>query len=419
MRIAIVGSGISGLVAAHLLHGRHEVVVYEAEDRIGGHTHTVEVRVDGDDETEGARHAIDTGFIVYNERTYPSFTRLLAELGVETQASDMSFGSSCERTGLEWGSRGLRGVLAQPTNLLRPSFHRMLRDVLRFNRQSRTLLSQGDEKTSLGDYLCGAGYSNEFVDHYVVPMGAAIWSADPAAFLRMPASTFIRFFENHGLLEASPSLPWRVVRGGSARYVEKLVTPFRDQIRVACPVQAVRRRRSGVDVFAADGVGRFDHVVLAVHSDQALRMLSDPSSLEQQLLSRVRYQRNEVVLHTDTSLMPRRKNAWASWNYRVPHESGEKVLVTYDMNRLQGIASRHRFLVTLNPGDRIDPNRVLQRFAYDHPVFDAEAIAAQKLHAALSGQRRTHYCGAWWGHGFHEDGVNSAIAACAPLRGGR
>jgi predicted NAD/FAD-binding protein len=415
MRIAIVGSGISGLVAAHLLHGRHEVVVYEAQDRIGGHTHTVEVRVDGDDETEGARHAIDTGFIVYNERTYPSFTRLLAELGVETQASDMSFGSSCERTGLEWGSRGLRGVLAQPTNLLRPSFHRMLRDVLRFNRQSRTLLSQGDEKTSLGDYLCGAGYSNEFVDHYVVPLGAAIWSADPAAFLRMTAATFVRLFENHGLLESSPSLPWSVVRGVSARYVEKLVTPFRDQIRVACPVQAVRRRRSGVDVFAADGVGRFDHVVLAVHSDQALRMLSDPSSLEQQLLSRVRYQRNEVVLHTDTSLMPRRKNAWASWNYRVPHESGEKVLVTYDMNRLQRLGAAEPVCVTLNRHADIDPAAVIQRIDYAHPVYDPPSDAARRRRDEISGRNRTSYVGAYWHNGFHEDGVRSAVEACRPL----
>jgi predicted NAD/FAD-binding protein len=413
MRIAIVGSGISGLVAAHRLHRRHEVVVYEAEDRIGGHTHTVEVEMDGE------RHAIDTGFIVYNERTYSDFTRLLGELGVETQPSDMSFGLSCERTGLEWGSRGLRGVFAQPRNLLRPSFLRMLRDVLRFNRESLELLSLGDEKVSLGEYLCGAGYSREFVDHYVVPMGAAIWSADPAAFLRMPAATFVRFFENHGLLEASPSLPWRVVRGGSARYVEKLVAPFQDRIRVACPVRSVSRRRDGVDVLAADGVGRFDHLVLALHSDQALRILSDPSGLERQILNRVRYQRNEVVLHTDASLMPRSRNAWASWNYRVPRETGERVLVTYDMNRLQGLDSRHRFLVTLNPAGRIDPGHVLRRFVYDHPVFDAGAISAQKLHSELSGQRRTHYCGAWWGYGFHEDGVKSAIAACAHLQGGR
>jgi predicted NAD/FAD-binding protein len=410
MRIAIVGSGISGLVAAHHLHGRHEIVVYEAEDRIGGHTNTVEVEMDG------MIHAIDTGFIVYNERTYPNFTRLLGELGVETGASDMSFALSCERTGLEWGSRGLRGVFAQPGNLLRPSFHRMLRDVLRFNRRSRELLSLGDEKVSLGDYLCGAGYSSEFVDHYVVPMGAAIWSADPAAFLQIPAATFVRFFENHGLLDASPSLPWRVVRGGSARYVEKLVAPFRERIRLACPVHAVRRRRDGVDVLAADGVGRFDHVVLAVHSDQALRILSDPSELERRLLTRIRYQRNEVVLHTDASLMPRSRRAWASWNYRVPREAGRRALVTYDMNRLQRLASRHRFLVTLNPAGRVDPERVLRRFIYDHPVFDVDAIAAQKLHSAVSGCRRIHYCGAWWGYGFHEDGVKSAIAACASLR---
>jgi len=411
MRIAIVGSGISGLVAAHRLQGHHDIVVYEAEQRIGGHTHTVDV------EQGGARHAIDTGFIVYNERTYPNFVRLLQELEVETQPSEMSFGLSCERSGLEWGSRGLSGLFAQPKNLLRPSFHRMLRDVLRFNRESRRLLSLGEEKVALGDYLCGGEYSTEFVEHYVVPMGAAIWSADPAAFLRMPATTFVRFFENHGLLEASPSLSWRVVRGGSARYVEKLVAPFRERIRVACPVRAVRRQPDGVDVIAADGIRRFDHVVLAVHSDQARRLLSDPTEVESRLLSRIAYQRNDVVLHTDESLMPRSRRAWASWNYRLPRDARDRVLVTYDMNRLQGIASRTRFLVTLNPGDRIDPGRVLRRLVYDHPVFDADAIAAQKLHAEISGRNRTHFCGAWWGHGFHEDGVKSAIAVCERLEG--
>ncbi len=409
MRIAIVGSGISGLVAAHQLHTDHEIVVYEADARIGGHTHTVDVEV------EGEHHSVDTGFIVYNEKTYPNFTRLLDRLEVETQPSDMSFGLRCERTGLEWGSRGLRGILAQPQNLFRSSFRSMLRDVVRFNRESKSLLDQDDEKVTLGDYLCGAGYGAGFVEHYVIPMGAAIWSASPATFLQMPATTFVRFFENHGLLETKPSLPWRVVRGGSSRYVEKLIAPFRDRIRVGCPVSSVRRRSDRVEVSTAQGVDTFDHVVLAVHSDQALRLLADPSGLEQKLLGSIAYQENAVVLHTDESLIPRRSAACASWNYLVPRESEGRVVVTYDMSRLQGISSRYRFFVTLNGTDRIDPAKILRTFVYHHPVFDSAAISAQKLHRQISGHNRTHFCGAYWGHGFHEDGVKSALAVCRQL----
>lgn len=409
MRIAIVGSGISGLVAAHLLHPRHEICVYEASDRIGGHTHTVEVS------HQGERHAIDTGFIVYNEATYPNFVRLLAKLGVETQPSQMSFGLSCERTGLEWGSRGLRSLFAQPANLLRPSFHRMLRDFLRFNREAPRLLDEAGEKATLGDYLRGAGYSIEFIDHYVIPMGAAVWSAAPGQFLEIPAVTFIRFFRNHGMLEANPSLPWRVIRGGSARYVEKLIAPFQDRIRLACPVFSVRRPGDRVEVLSNAGLELFDHVILAAHSDQALALLADPSPLERKLLGSIRYQQNDVVLHTDTSLMPHNPRAWASWNYRVPRGERDRALLTYDMTRLQALPTRQRFLVTLNGIDRIDPFRVLRRFTYHHPVFDSDAIAAQELHGQISGGSRTHFCGAYWGYGFHEDGVKSALAACAPF----
>jgi predicted NAD/FAD-binding protein len=409
VKIAIVGSGISGLVAAHLLHPRHEICVYEASDRIGGHTHTVDV------EFSGERHAIDTGFIVYNESTYPNFVRLLEKLGVETQPSEMSFGLSCERTGLEWGSRGLRSLFAQPANLLRPSFHRMLRDFLRFNREAPQLLDQPSEKTTLGDYLQGAGYSEAFIDRYVVPMGAAIWSAGPRQFLEIPAVTFIRFFQNHGMLETNPSLPWRVICGGSARYVEKLVAPFRDRIRVACPVRSVRRCADRVQILSGAGLDDFDHVIFATHSDQALGLIEDLSELERAVLGSISYQRNDVALHTDTALLPRNRRAWASWNYRVPLRSQDRALLTYDMTRLQSLPSRHRFLVTLNGDDRIDPAKILRRFVYHHPVFNGDAIASQKYHAKISGPSRTHFCGAYWGYGFHEDGVKSAIEACAPF----
>jgi predicted NAD/FAD-binding protein len=409
VRIAIVGSGISGLVAAHLLRPRHEICVFEAAERIGGHTHTVDVHY------RGERHAIDTGFIVYNEATYPNFVRLLAKLGVETQPSEMSFGLSCERSGLEWGSRGVGGLFAQPRNLLRPAFWRMLRDFLRFNREAPRLLESAVEKVALGDYLRGAQYSDAFIDHYVIPMGAAIWSADPGRFLEIPALTFIRFFRNHGMLETNPSLPWRVIRGGSARYVEKLVAPFRDRIRLGCAVRSVRRTSRRVEIFSSAGVEVFDQVIFAAHSDQALALLEAPSALERKLLGSIRYQQNDVVLHTDTSLLPRCRRAWASWNYRIARGPQDRALVTYDMTRLQSLPTRERFLVTLNGSDRIDPSRVLRRFVYYHPVFDADAIAAQKLHAQISGRARTHYCGAYWGYGFHEDGVKSALAACAPF----
>jgi len=404
MKIAIVGSGISGLVSAHLLHPAHEVTVFEASPRIGGHTNTVDVELDGE------RHAVDTGFIVYNERTYPSFTRLLGRLGVDTQPSDMSFGLACEHTGLEWASPSLNAVFAQRGNLLRPSFHRMLRDVMRFNRESRRLLEAGDEKVTLGDYLCGAGYTKEFVERYVVPMGAAIWSASPEDFLRFPAAAFVRFFENHGLLDRQAPIQWRVVSGGSRRYVEALVAPFRDRIRTGCPVRALRRDGDGVLVESGGWAEGFDRVVLAVHSDQALRMLADASDAERHVLGGIRYQQNEAILHTDASVLPRSRRAWASWNYRIPSETRERVFVTYHMNRLQGLRSRHELLVTLNAADRIDPGRVIARFDYQHPVFDVAAMAAQKLRHVIDGRRGVHFCGAYWGYGFHEDGVKSALA---------
>jgi predicted NAD/FAD-binding protein len=410
MRIAVVGAGVAGLVCAHLLRRDHEVTVFEAADRIGGHAHTLDVEV------EGERHAVDVGFIVYNERTYPNFTRLLASLGVATRESDMSFAVSCERTGVEWASHGLRGLFADPRNLVRPSFHRMLRDVRRFEVEGRRLLAGGDEKATLGDWLCGAGFGREFVEHYVIPMGAAIWSAAPGEFLGIPARTFVRFFANHGLLAArGERIRWRTIAGGSRRYVEALVAPFRDRIRTGLPVLAVQRRRDRVELRTPEGLHRFDRVVVATPGDRALRLLLDPSDAERRVLGAFRSQANDAVLHTDRSVMPRRRRAWASWSYRIPAEPRERVFVTYHMNRLQGIRSRRELFVTLNGSDRVEPSRVLARLAYHHPVLDAEAVAAQQLHGHVDGVNRTHFCGAGWGHGFHEDGVRSALEVCRRL----
>ena len=307
--IAIVGTGVAGLVSAHLLRRAHAITVFEADARVGGHVHTVDVSL------AGRRYAVDTGFIVYNERTYPGLTRLFAELGVATQPSDMSFGVTCERRGVEWGSRNLAALFADPRNAARPSFWRMLRDLRRFFREAPALLAGDDEKLALGDWLCGAGYSPDFVELFLLPMGASIWSAEPGAFLRFPARAFVRFFANHGLLGVRQAPPWRVVRGGSQRYVEALTAPFRDRIRTATPVRAVRRVAGGVEVLAGGRVQRFDRVVLACHADQALALLdAGATALERRVLGAIRYQANQAVLHTDASLLPRRRRAWASWN---------------------------------------------------------------------------------------------------------
>lgn len=408
MRVAVVGTGVAGLVSAHLLHDRHEITVFEASGRIGGHVNTVDVEI------EGERQSIDTGFIVFNEATYPLFSGLLGQLGVETLSSNMSFGVHCERSGREWASHGLGSVFAQPSNLFRPSFRRMLRDILRFNRDAPRLLELGDEKVTLGDYLSGAGFSAEFVEQYIVPMGAAIWSSRPSEFMKFPAAGFIRFFANHHLLQRSPDLPWQVVRGGSRRYVDALTRSFRERIELANPVHGVWRKRGGVEILDASGQRReFDRVILAVHSDQALGLLRDPSAAERQILGSIRYQPNEVALHTDAAVMPESRRAWASWNYRVRGDRAP--FVTYHMNRLQGLESKHDFFVTLNGADRVDPRRVIAEFAYDHPVFDAQAMRAQQHHAHIDGVRSTHFCGAYWGWGFHEDGVRSAVRVCEKL----
>ena len=406
MRVAIVGSGVAGLVCAHRLHARHDVHVFEAAPRIGGHVNTVSV---------APSLAVDTGFIVYNEHTYPGFTALLAELGVATQASDMSFGVRCDRSGVEWASHGLASVFADPRNLARPSFLCMLRDLRRFHREAHALLAVPEEKLTLGEFLAGRGYGRELAEHVVVPMGAAIWSAAPGQFLEFPAVSFARFFENHGLLKLRGAPPWRVIRGGSARYIEKLVAPFRERVHLATPVRTVRRVPGGVELDARGEATRFDRVILAVHSDQALRLLAEPQPAERRVLAAIRYQPNEAVLHTDPRVMPRRRRAWASWNYRVPARLQDAAQVTYHMNRLQGLTAPQDFFVTLNDAGEIDPQHVLARIDYAHPVFDAEAMAAQRRHAEIDGVGGVHYAGAYWGWGFHEDGLQSALRVCRQL----
>jgi predicted NAD/FAD-binding protein len=408
MRIAIVGAGVSGLVAAHLLHRTHDVTVFEAGDYAGGHTNTVTV------ETEAGRHHVDTGFIVFNDRNYPRFERLLARLGVASQPSSMTFSVSDEAGDFEYSGASPNGLFAKRAHLVTPWFHRMVADLVRFNREARALLASRDDP-SLRGWLEQRGYSRAFVERLIVPQAAAVWSADPEQMWRFPARFLAEFFDNHGMLGLTGRPRWRTIRGGSQRYVEALTRPFADRVRLRSPVREIARHDDHVMV---DG-DRFDHVVVAAHADQALRMLADPSDREHELLGAFPYQPNEAVLHTDRALLPRRRRAWASWNYHLLDAPSGKPTVTYHMNRLQALDADRQFCVTLNRSDRIDPAHVLRTIQYAHPVYTAAGAHAQQRHEEISGQRRTHYCGAYWGWGFHEDGVSSAVRVAERLGGER
>jgi predicted NAD/FAD-binding protein len=408
MRVAVIGAGIAGNVAAAQLHRAHEITLFEAEPRLGGHTHTHQVEV------AGTRVAVDTGFIVYNERTYPRFTALLARLGVETQQSSMSFSVRDEATGLEYNGTSLNTIFAQRRNLLRPAFLGMLRDILRFHREAPRLLEGPGAELPLGEFLAAGRYGRAFRELYVVPMGAAIWSTDPDLMHSFPARFFVRFLHNHGMLTVNDRPTWRTVSGGSARYVARLTAPFRDRIRLGTPVESVRRLPGGVIVKPRGlEAQHFDAVFLACHSDQALRLLADPDVVEREVLGAIPYRRNEAVLHTDERMLPSSSLARAAWNYHRLADDSTPVALTYCMNTLQRLPLPAPLLVTLNRTDDIDPARVLRRMTYAHPVFTPASVAAQARHREINGVRRTYYCGAWWRNGFHEDGVASAEAAVA------
>jgi len=409
MKIAIIGTGIAGNYAAYRLAKKHEITVFESKDRIGGHTNTIEI------EDNGKRLAVDTGFIVYNDVTYPNFLSLLDELGVESQASDMSFSVTGGAGGLEYNGSSLNRLFAQRSNLFRPSFYRMLKDILRFNREAPSLIESPDFSMTLGEYLDQNDYSSNFTENYILPMGSAIWSATSEHMRAMPAVFFARFFQNHGLLSVNERPQWRVIKGGSACYVEKLVAGHRDRIRLGAAVESVRRFPEYIEIKAKGcEAERFDRVFLACHSDQALTMLADPTPQEREVLGAIKFQRNEAVLHTDTSLMPKRRRAWAAWNYNIPGGPSvydDKVTLTYNMNILQGLDASEQYCVTLNNTDAIDPEKIIRVIQYGHPIFTGRAVTAQGRHRAINGDRRTYYCGAYWRYGFHEDGVVSAIDA--------
>ncbi len=409
MRIAIVGSGISGNLAAYYLQRSHEITLFEADSRIGGHSNTVDVNI------RGQNFAVDTGFIVYNERTYPHFAKLLDRLAVPTQPSEMSFSVRCELSDLEYNGASINSLFAQRSNLLRPRFYRMIYDILRFNREATQVLQVDDDDLTLDEFLQQGNYSSEFIQHYILPMGSAIWSASPEGMGGVPLGFFVRFFHNHGLLNVNDRPIWRVIRGGSRQYVNRLVNGFRDRIRLNTPVEWIRRYPSHIELKARGlEVQKFDRVFLACHSDQALALLRDPSDTERQVLGAIAYQRNNAVLHTDALLMPRRKRAWAAWNYHLSHSKAAndgRVSLSYNMNILQGLNAPVDFLVTLNHRDAIDPASIIDEFEYDHPIFDKASVAAQQRHRELNGVLGTYYCGAYWRNGFHEDGVVSALNA--------
>jgi predicted NAD/FAD-binding protein len=412
LRIAVVGAGVSGLVAAHELHREHEITVFEANPYAGGHTNTISV------DTEGGAIDVDTGFIVYNDRNYPRFERLLASLGVATQPSTMSFSVSDERGDFEYNGASPNGLFANRRHLLTPTFYRMVGDLVRFQRAARDLLvEQEQEAVSLGRWLEDQRFSRDFVERLIVPQASAVWSADPAHMWRFPARFLAEFFDNHGALGLRGRPRWRTVSGGSRRYVQALTRPWRDRLRLETPIRAIARLDDRVEVTPSGGEPEaFDAVVLAVHADQALRMLVDATAREHQLLTAFPYQANEALLHTDVAMLPRRRRAWASWNYHLLDEPAGRTTVTYHMNQLQSLRAGEQYCVTLNRTAHVDPARVIRRIEYDHPVYTAAGVAAQRRHEEISGAGRTFYCGAYWGWGFHEDGVVSGLRAADQVR---
>ena len=411
MKIAIIGSGISGLSCAYYLNQHHDIQVFEANSRIGGHTATVDVSVGG------RLYAVDTGFIVYNDWTYPNYIALLKELGMEGKPTEMSFSVTDRLTGLEYAGSNLSTLFAQRRNLLSPRFWGMLWDIMRFNRESIRDLDGGkiQADTTLGEYLTAKRYGDAFIKQYLVPMGSAIWSADTASMLDFPLQFFVRFFRNHGLLSVTNRPQWRVIEGGSREYLKPLTSSFADRIHCNSPVQGVRRTERGVELELSDGQSQlFDHVVFACHSDQALALLQDPSEPERDILGAMTYQNNEVVLHTDIRLLPKERSAWSSWNYMLT-EDNQRAIVTYDMNILQGLNAPETFCVTLNHTAAINPAKILGKFNYAHPVFTLQGMQAQQRWEEIN-QDSTWFCGAYWHNGFHEDGVSSGLRVAQALQ---
>ena len=409
MRIAVVGSGISGLASAWLLSREHEVVLFEAGDYLGGHTHTHNIEIA--DKT----YAVDTGFIVFNPPHYPLLQKMFTELGVESQPTTMSFAVRDERSGLEYNANNLDALFCQRRNLLSPRFLGMVRDILRFYREAPALLALDAPDSTIGDYLDERSYGAAFRDLHLVPMASALWSSPPDQILKFPVKYLVRFMANHQMLQISNRPEWRVVKGGSQSYVRAMTANWRVQARMNCAVTAIRRDSEGVQIDSSAGTERFDQVVLACHSDQALKLLRDANEREQSILGAMPYQYNETVLHTDERMLPRQRKTWAAWNAMIPQRADHHCTVTYCMNLLQSLNAPVTFCTTLNRTAQIDPDKILRRMSYQHPVYSHASVAAQIRKAEIQGSNRTWFCGAYWGWGFHEDGMRSAVDVTSAL----
>ena len=408
MKIAIIGSGISGLTSAYLLNRNHDITVFEANDYIGGHTHTHNIKI------KNKEYAVDTGFIVYNERTYPNFIKLLDTLGVERQLSTMGFSVKSASEDYEYAGESLNSLFAKRSNIFRLGFLRMLYEMYHFGKKSDSTGLGLDASITLGTYLRSENYSNEFINYFIIPMGAAIWSTPANKVLDMPAYFFIKFFYNHGMLEIINRPKWWVIKDGSSAYIKKIIKGFESKINLSSPIRTVSRLDNGIEIETANSEKSlmFDAVVFATHSDQALAMLKNPTEKEKDILSSIPYQKNEVLLHTDSSVLPKRKLAWASWNYQLDSNPESPVVLTYNMNILQSLDCDETFCVTLNDHQSVDKSKVLKKITYHHPLFTVKGIEAQKRKLEISGVNNTYYCGAYWHNGFHEDGVASAIEVC-------
>lgn len=407
MRIAIIGTGISGLTSAYLLNQNHDIVVYEKNDYIGGHTHTHSIK------SKNQNLSVDSGFIVYNEVTYPNFIKLLKKLNVISQKTTMGFSVKSINKNLEYAGNSLGSLFAQTLNILRPSFWIMIIDILRFNKNAKLDLGFISPDVKLGEYLYRNKFSNSFINNYIIPMGAAIWSTKAKAMMDMPALFFIRFLNNHGLMQIKNRSGWWVIKGGSSKYVEKIIVSFKSKIKLNTAIESIQRKDNKVIIkpFSHDEE-TFDAVVIATHSDQALRMLSDATKEENEILKALPYQLNEALLHTDEFVLPKRKKAWSSWNYNLDQGVDEPMAMTYNMNILQSLKSSETYCVTLNNSELVDDKKIIKTLSYEHPQFTPKGINAQKRKHEISGVQNTYYCGAYWRNGFHEDGVVSALDVC-------
>ena len=406
LKIAIIGSGISGLTSAYILSKKHEVYLFEKNDYIGGHTHTHEIKENKNNIN------VDSGFIVYNENTYPNFIKLLDILNIERQHTEMGFSVKSNSQDFEYAGNSINSIFSQRKNIFKPSFLKMVYDILKFNYQSKRDIKKISTNITLKQYLDSSSYSKEFIDKYIIPMGAAIWSTSPELMLQVPAVFFIRFFKNHGLLDITNRPQWWVIKNGSNQYVKEIIKPFKENIKLNTKISSIKRKNNGVEVSYGDNKEFFDSVIIATHSDQALSLIDDLTDKESDILSKIKYQKNTALLHTDTSILPNRKIAWSSWNYLINHDQEKIVTLTYNMNILQTLKSNKTYCVTINDSTNIDKSKILKEIKYSHPLFTIDSVDAQKRKDEICGKNDTYFCGAYWGYGFHEDGVNSALDVC-------